>query len=609
MCGIAGVFYRDKAVDTETLKQLAESIQHRGPDESGIVDEGYCGLVHTRLSIVDLAGGHQPLTSDNDQLLLVANGEIYNAPELRKELEKHGRQFKTHSDCEAILHAYAVYGKEVFLKHIEGMFAFALYDKRDGSLILARDRLGMKPLFIAELPDGIAFGSELKAILPLLPTKSVNPDSLAQYLQNQFSAGRQTMLNGVERVLPGEYVEIRAGRLINKKLFWSVTDVERPQNISYEEAEAQFDELMETVMIQHMRADVPFGLFLSGGVDSSTLLALLSRYHDKPIRTFSVGYPGTDVRNELPVAERLAKMFNTEHTVLQPDAQATLHRLPQVVWAADDLMRDNANLPTALLAEAAGKELKVVFSGEGGDESFAGYGRYRTSPIELALKKMIYPGSGGFRSRGAFRGGWDKKLFQGKLLRHSRAARQPFKDAWKNTPTSWDDLQRMQSVDIRTALADNLMVKADRMLMAHGVEGRLPFCDRRVVEFGLGLPKHLKIEGNLGKVFLRRWASRFVPEDILYSKKKGFVVPVGHWLRGETLRFLEIALVKHPVIQQWFNVEGVKQLIHQQHKSNSVGSLLIAIMQYALWHDLFVTGQGRRPDNLLDPIELLMEAR
>lgn len=605
MCGIAGVFYQDKAVDTKTLEQLAESIQHRGPDESGIVDEGYCGLVHTRLSIVDLAGGHQPLTSDNDQLLLVANGEIYNAPELRKELEKHGRQFKTHSDCEAILHAYAVYGKEDFLKHIEGMFAFALYDKRDGSLILARDRLGMKPLFIAELPDGIAFGSELKAILPLLPAKSVNPDSLAQYLQNQFSAGRQTMLNGVERVLPGEYVEIRAGRLNNKKIFWSVTDVEHPQDISYEEAEAQFDELMETVMIQHMRADVPFGLFLSGGVDSSILLALLSRYHDKPIRTFSVGYPGTNVDNELPVAQRLAKLFNSEHTVLQPDAEATLHRLPQVVWAVDDLMRDNANLPTALLAEAAGKELKVVFSGEGGDEGFAGYGRYRTSPIERTLKKLIYPGSGGFRSRGAFRGGWDKKLFHDNLLQHSKLARQPFIDAWKNTPKGWDDLQRMQAVDITTALPDNLMVKADRMLMAHGVEGRLPFCDRRVVEFGMGLPKHLKIENDLGKVFLRRWASRFLPEDILYSKKKGFVVPVGFWLQGKTLALLEEALLKHDAIMEWFKPEGVRQLIHQQ-KKNNVSSLLMAILQFALWHDLFVVGSAQRPESLSDPIEMLL---
>ena len=606
MCGIAGIFHKHKAVSEQQLTQLAAAIQHRGPDESGFVNQGQCGLVHTRLSIVDLAGGKQPLTTDDDQLLLIANGEIYNAPELQRELEKQGRQFKTHSDCEAILHAYAVYGKHKFLDYLEGMFAFALYDRRDETLLLARDRIGMKPLFLAELADGIAFGSEIKALLPLLSNRTVNALGLTEYLQNQFSSGQQTLVEGLERVLPGEMVEIRAGKIVNRRQYWSVMNVE-PVELSYQEALEQFEPLMETVMKQHMRADVPFGLFLSGGVDSSILLALLSRYHDSPIRTFSVGYPDTNVQNELPVAEQLAKQFNSEHTVLTPDFDATLNRLPQTVWAADDLMRDNASLPTALLAEAAGQELKVVFSGEGGDEAFAGYGRYRTSAFERTLKGLLYPGTGGFRSRGAFRGRWPKSLFNKSLQAEIKAARHPFVNAWQAAPTSWTDLQRMQGVDITTALADNLMVKADRMLMAHGVEGRVPFCDRRIIEFGVSLPDSLKVHDGLGKQFLRRWASEFLPRDVLYAKKKGFTVPVGYWLKGESLQQLKQALLSHDAVSEWFQPQGLEELFKQQQRKGNAASLLMAITQFALWHDVFISGNGARPDNLVSPIQGLME--
>jgi asparagine synthase (glutamine-hydrolysing) len=608
MCGIAGIFYKQKTVEVSQLEQLAALIQHRGPDSTGYVNSGQCGLIHTRLSIVDLAGGQQPLTSDDEQLLLVANGEIYNAIELQKQLEKQGRYFKTHSDCEVILHAYAVYGKDHFLEHLEGMFAFALYDRRNDSLFIARDRIGMKPLFLTDLGDGIAFGSEIKALLPLLSDRAVNASALTEYLQNQFSTGKQTLLEGVERVLPGEVIEIRAGRIINRQQYWSIMDVE-PVEFTYHEAVEQFEPLMETVMKQHMRADVPFGLFLSGGVDSSILLAQLSKYHDSPIRTFSVGYPDTNVKNELPVAEQLAKQFNSEHTVLTPDFNATLNRLPQTVWAADDLMRDNASLPTALLAEAAGKELKVVFSGEGGDEAFAGYGRYRTSFLERTLKGLLYPGSGGFRSRGAYRGKWPQLLFNQILQPEASKARKAFVDVWQQTPSNWDDIQRMQAVDISSALADNLMVKADRMLMAHGVEGRVPFCDRRIIEFGVSLPKALKIHDGLGKQFLRQWASGFLPKDVLYAKKKGFTVPVGFWLKDEPLLNLKQALLKHDAVQQWFQKQGIEKLISQQQQKGNVASLLMAIAQFAIWHDLFITGTSERPDNKHSPIQALMTGR
>jgi len=606
MCGIAGIYTEERPVNEALLKPMAAALNHRGPDDTGYFTHRNCGLAHTRLSIVDLSGGHQPLLSDDGQLALVANGEIYNAPELRLELEKQGRHFKTHSDCEVILHAYAVFGKDKFLKYINGMFAFALYDVKERTLLLARDRMGMKPLFIAKTATGFAFASEIKGLLPLLPAKEIEPDGLMQYFQHQFSAGRQTLLKGVERVLPGECITFQSGKLINRHKYWSALNV-TPETYEYQDAQDIFDGLMETVMKQHMRADVPFGLFLSGGVDSSILLSQLSRYHDSPIRTFSVGYPNTDVANELPVAQALAKQFNSEHTVLQPDGEATLHRLPQVVWAADELMRDNANLPTALLAEEAGKELKVVFSGEGGDESFAGYGRYRTSIFERTLKNLFYPGSGGVRTKGAFRGRWPNRVFNEKLRLVQGDTREPFKQAWSETPAEWDDLQRMQYMDLSIALPDNLMVKADRMLMAHGVEGRLPFCDHRIVEFGLSLPASLKIEHKLKKAFLRHWATRFLPKEVLFLKKKGFNVPVGFWLKGETLANLAQILPEHAAVKEWLKPEGVRQLIHQHEVKGGVSALIMSIIQFALWHDMFITGSGERPDILQDPIAMLMD--
>ena len=605
MCGIAGVFTKQNAVDRAQLDQMAKALHHRGPDDSGIYIDNYCGLVHTRLSIIDLETGHQPLTCDFSDLVLIANGEIYNAPELRPVLEKKGRHFKTNSDCEVILHAYAVYGPQEFLKHIEGMFAFALYDKQNKTLILARDPIGMKPLFFAKTKIGYAFASELKALLPFMPAKTINPANLAQYLQNQFSSGRQTIIEGIDRVLPGECVTFRDGDIISKTRYWSIEDI-NPTKLTMSQAQEQFDELMETVIQQHMRSDVPFGLFLSGGIDSSLLLSCLHRFHDRPIRTFSVGYPNSGVKNELPIAEKLARHFGCEHTVLEPTVEDSFHRLPQVVWAADELMCDTANLPTALLAEAAGQDLKVIFSGEGGDEAFAGYGRYRSHPIQRGLKKLLYPQGGGFRTRGTFQGKSSDHLFGSVLSEQKAYSRQAFIDAWKSAPKQWNDLQKRQYVDISTELADDLLVKADRILMAHGIEGRLPYCDRRIVEFGLSLPDDLKVKKRTGKYFLREWAKRYVPADVLTLKKRGFSVPVQKFLNGETIQHLIKVLPEHIAIKQWFQPEGVKLLLQQQESGKFNHTAMIwSILQFALWHDMFITGDGSRPDLLADPMAML----
>lgn len=607
MCGIAGIYYRKNNQESGNFEKALAKLVHRGPDDRGVYTNDSLELGQTRLSIIDLEGGKQPLFSKDGKLVLVANGEVYNFVELRQELEEKGHNFLTRSDSEVIIHCYAEYGDD-FIEHLHGMFAFALYDKEQNRLILVRDRMGIKPLFLAQLPVGIAFASELKAIIPLLDQKPcIDPAGLLEYLQNQFSAGPTTILQGVERILPGEAVCVEAGKVKKRWKYWSALDVQ-PITIDYTEAEREFDRIMDSVMIEHMRSDVPFGLFLSGGVDSAVLLATLSRYRDEPVRTFSVGFPGTSLTDELPMARKMAERYSSRHTEITPTGEDMFNIMPLTVWAADDLMRDNANLPTCLLSKEAGRELKVVFSGEGGDEVFAGYGRYRMSRLERILKSHLYPGSGGFRTRGTFRGSWPRKLLGSELRRGLPDAREPFIRAWSETPADWSDLQKMQYLDLVTAIPDNLLVKADRMTMAWSLEGRVPFLDHRIVEFGLSLPDNLKIKPGQGKLFLKRWASKYIPEDHLYTPKKGFHVPVGEWLSEPFLRDLEQTLPNLDAIKQWFLPSGVSSLIRSCRSSPLQSRMVLAIMQFAIWYCLYIEGTGEKPPESINPLDILNES-
>ena len=602
MCGIAGFYFRDKSGSEGMLRRMAETLRHRGPDDVGIHLDGRLGLVHTRLSIIDLSGGHQPLFSQDGNLALVANGEIYNHIELREKLIPRGCRFSTHSDCETILHAYQVDGDD-FLGRLNGMFAFALYDKQSRKLYLARDRLGIKPLFYAILRDGLAFASEIKTLLPLLEGRpEINPTALVQFLQNQFNTGEETIVKGIYRLPAGEAMQIDGSGNIQKWRYWSALDVE-PVDYDFSTAAREFDSLIETVMREHMRSDVPYGLFLSGGVDSATLLAMLDRYQEKPVRSFSVGYAGTHIADELDDAQRIAKQFHAEHTPFILDQETVFNRLVHTVWASDDLMRDYACLPTSILAQHASRELKVVFTGEGGDEVFAGYGRYRKTTLQRWIKNLIAPGSGGFRTRGHWRKPWPRKVFGSALQAATDCIRAPFIDAWQQTPASWSDVQRSQYTDLTTALPDNLLVKADRMLMAFGLEGRVPFLDHRVVEFGLSLPDKLKVKPGQGKLFLKQWAERYLPTDHLYRKKRGFHVPVGVWLQGLFFDRLSSKLLHNDAIGAWFDSQGVRQMLEAHRAGKDASREIWGLLQFAIWHRLFIEESGRIPSAEEDPLD------
>ena len=581
---------------------MAAALAHRGPDDQGIHTRGCVGLAQTRLSIIGLETGHQPMVSEDGRLALVANGEVYNYIELNEELRAQGRHPRTESDSETILNAYGVHGLDV-LSRLRGMYAFALDDAHRGRTILARDRLGIKPLFYVRLPDRIAFASEIKALLPILPGRpSLEPTALRQFLQNQFSSGEGTPFSGIKRVLPGEALVIDRTLKVTGRRYWSAADV-APRTIGSDEACHELGVLMDAAMREHMRSDVPFGLFLSGGVDSAVLAAMLHALGAGRIRSYSVGFKDTAMPDELDEAGRVATHFGLEHTRLKLDLGQVFGRIPHTIWAADELMRDYACLPTSILAESAGKHLKVVFSGEGGDEVFAGYRRYYPRPPEHWIKALIRPGSGGFRTRGQWSPYWRRRLFGRELSAAAGSERWPVLQAWREAPAAWSDLQRRQYTDLTTALPDNLLVKTDRMLMGFGVEGRVPFLDHRIVEFGLSLPDGLKVRGHRGKWLLKQWAEPRLPRGHLNRPKRGFHVPVGDWLRGDRLHRLGDRLVRNQGIRDWFRAEAVGDLIRARQAGRGVSREVWGLMQFAIWHRLFIEQPGLEPSPDEDPLE------
>ncbi len=604
MCGIFGAIYSEQygSANQPHILQCADKaraqLHHRGPDEHGTYIDNHVLLGHTRLSIIDLASGKQPLSDKSGKLHLVANGEIYNYLEVAAQFSQESKNALTHSDCEAIFQAYQAQGIDG-LKEVFGMFAFALYDEETSRTILCRDRLGIKPLFFSQNSRGVFFASEIKALLPFLDKQpAINPVALTQFLQHQFNTGRETIFEGIQRVLPGEYLVIEDGH-IHFQHYWDAAAV-APTQPSFDNALEQFDTLFDDVITQHMRADVPFGLFLSGGIDSSILLARLKERYQHPLKTYSIGFSGTHMQDELDAANQLAAHFGTEHQALRVSRDDLFGRIVHSIWAADDLMRDYAALPTHALSEVAAKDVKIVFSGEGGDEAFAGYRRYRPTIARNFLYSVL-------RTPGRVNNQWhraaSRMAFSPSLSATDTKA--PFIDAWQNANSRWSNMAKRQYVDIKTALSDNLFVKTDRMMMAFGLEGRVPFSDHRIIEFGLSLPDEIKYKNARGKWLLREWAKRHLPHDHLSKPKRGFYVPVTEWLSGKFLDALAEKLLTNHAIKHWFNVAGVKKIISQHKNGKNYSREIWGLMQFAIWHTLFVEQPERIPNTQENPLDWL----
>ena len=579
MCGIAGIILSDGMADPTALDRMLHSLSHRGPD--GASKDVVAGFGHTRLAIIDLETGDQPFKTESGHRL-VANGEIYNYLELRSALGEE--KFTTLSDCEIPLILFERRG-EKFADDLRGMYAIAAREGHQADVHLSRDPFGIKPLYSSIIDGGVAFSSEISALADagLIP-RALHEEARDEMLQLQFSTGRKTLQAHATRILPGETVRIRDDGVIPVRQR-DVLPQEGPGDWSEEEALEILDDVLMNSVLVHQRADVPYGMFLSGGVDSSAILACMRELNDRPVEAFTAGFTGTDVADERAHAERVAKAAGANfHSVnFSEDDFWTL--LPEIVSVFDDPTTDYAILPTYKLgALARAHGLKVILSGEGGDELFAGYGRYRRSlrPWWLGGRPM--------RSQGLFDG-------EGLLRAEDGAWRRS--EGPVDTRAAWSELQQAQAADCRNWLPNDLLIKLDRCLMAHGVEGRTPLLDPEVAAVAFNLPEALKIKNGQGKYLLRRWLATKLPEAEPYSKKRGFTVPVAHWISSKACVTGELVAAQ-PAIQEIADPDNVCRLFNslEGNPASKPGQMAWTLLFYALWHRYHIQGQALEGDVL-----------
>jgi asparagine synthase (glutamine-hydrolysing) len=574
MCGIAGIMTADgSAPDTAALAAMKNALLHRGPDGDAVWTSVDTGLVHTRLAIIDLATGDQPLFGPGGTAL-VANGEIYNYIELRDELPEV--DFATNSDCEPVLHYYRKYGPD-FAEWLRGMYALALYDPQERRLVLSRDPFGIKPLYYTQFENGVAFASEAQALLAAgFGKRQLRDRPVGELLQLQFTTGTHTPFEGIERVLPGETIVIAGGRIIDRRHRAAL-----PPGGTRKTSEAAALDALEVALTDsvdvHQRADVPYAMFLSGGVDSSAILALMARLNDTPVCAYTAGFPGTAAADERAHARRVAQSFGAEHVEVTFEASDFWSLLPAIAATMDEPVADYAILPTWKLAQVAAKDHKVILSGEGGDEMFGGYGRYRS------LMRPWWQGGRGMRRRGIMDG-------LGVLRQDD--------PAWRDGIAAAEAVMRMggrsrlqvaQAVDCADWLPNDLLTKLDRCLMVHGVEGRTPFLDPAVANAAFCLPDSLKVKGGLGKWILRKWLDGISPAAQAFAKKKGFTVPVGEWIAAEGARIGPLVAAQ-PGVSERCRPEAVIALFQATGKRERFAAW--TLLFFALWHQHHILGKS-----------------
>lgn len=585
MCGIAGVSMKDgRSVDGAVLAAMGAAIRHRGPDGSGDHIRDGVGLRHERLAIIDLRTGDQPLY-DDDGRALVVNGEIYNYLELKAAMP--GMSWRTGSDCEPILALYARHGLD-FPDELRGMFALALHDPARERVVLARDPFGIKQLYYAETPEALLFASEPQALLAAGVGGSGNaaptlrPRAIYESLQLQFTTGAETIFAGIRRVLPGEVLVVEAGRVVERRHARSVLPAavrRRPEA----QARAAIGRVLDDTVTLHQRSDVPYGLFLSSGIDSSALLTAMARLNAEPVRTYTAAFPATGVHDERDAARALAAAAGARHTEVPITPEIFWARLPEICAALDDPVSDYAVVPLFLLAERAARDVKVVLSGIGGDELLAGYRRYRRQMLPRWLGGRARRPNGPCDGLDLFRqpmSGWR----DGIAAAEAAMAR-----------TGYNALQRAQAVDFVDWLPHSVLVALDRCLMRFGLEGRTPLLDRAVAEFTFALPNRLKLRNGQGKYLLRRWLADNNPTARPFARKLGFTVPVGEWIaaRGAELGPL---VARSPGLAELCRPDTVTAVFADGGKAHKL--LAWRLLFYALWHRHHVERQPLLGDTM-----------
>jgi asparagine synthase (glutamine-hydrolysing) len=636
MCGIFGVLHLDGSpVDRAALKAMARLTVHRGPDDEGFHVAGACGIGMRRLSIIDLAGGHQPLSNADGSLTLVCNGEIYNFRELRRDLERHGHRFATGSDSEVLLHGYAQWGDGV-VSRLNGMYGFALWDAQRRRLLVGRDRLGIKPIYVYRDARRIAFASEAKALLELPGVNAaIDPAALQSYLHLGYVPAPASMFKGIRKLTPATLLSVEGGR-IEETRYWRIpssTDATIPEAEWIERTRSRLDEAVRMQMV----SDVPIGAFLSGGVDSSTVVGLMAAHSNRPIRTYSIGFEGAaadDYYNELPYARRVADLFRTEHReiLVRPDTAALL---PRLLWHMDEPVSDSAFITTYLVSEFARQEVTVILSGVGGDELFGGYRRYLGDHYQAYFQRL----PAWMRRTAAAAGRRLPSDRHTPLLNLSRLAKGflenaelPFEDRYRayvevfplpdvrkllrlqapapdriaeafRDAAGDDALNRMLAVDAQTQLPDDLLLLTDKMSMATSLECRVPLLDHELVELAARMPQNVKIRGGRLKHAMKEAVSHLLPRDILDRKKRGFGTPMGAWLKADLAPLMQELLSESSIeARGLLDPAPVRELI-ARHESNRVDGTdrLLALMNLEIWARMYL--DARAPQDVGTELE------
>ncbi|MBV9573443.1 MAG: asparagine synthase (glutamine-hydrolyzing) [Acidobacteriales bacterium] len=631
MCGICGIFYPDarRRVEQPALAAMNARIVHRGPDDDGFFVEGNIGLAMRRLSIIDVQSGHQPLTNEDKNLWIVYNGEIYNHQELRDGLESRGHQYSTKSDTETVVHLYEEHGSNC-VKFLRGMFAFAIWDRRRRKLFVARDRLGIKPLYYLNDGDKFLFGSEIKAILAYPGVKArFNHRTLAEYLAFGYIAGTETMFDGICKLLPGHTLELdERGKLIVNS-YWDLEPSADPQMQPRSYYVKAYRELLEECVSSHLMSDVPLGVFLSGGLDSSVVAALTTKIRGSGIETFSVGYE-EEAYSELPYARQVAAHLGSQHHEVRISRADFFNALPRMVWQEDEPLVWPSSISLYFVARLARERVTVVLTGEGSDETLAGYTRYAwtlmNSRMDTAyrsltpafvrrlLREAISGGPLGATLRrklehtflGRDGASWPSFYFDNfysafsgteaasLLTQNARAAAG---DAYAGSMEYWqkssgDLLHRLLYTDIKTYLVE-LLMKQDQMSMAASIESRVPFLDYKLVEFTAGIPSAYATKGLSGKYILKSAVEDLLPKTIIHRRKMGFPTPWSNWLRGKQLDELERMLLEpRSVARGLFKPKEVSR-IFSEHRggAHDHGNRLWRLINLETWMRVFLDGE------------------
>jgi asparagine synthase (glutamine-hydrolysing) len=628
MCGICGIFFNDRSrrAERETLADMNRQLVHRGPDDDGFFVEGNVGLAMRRLSIIDIKTGHQPISNESNDIWIVYNGELYNHQELRKGLEARGHHYRTHSDTETIVRLYEEYGRDS-VKHLRGMYAFAIWDRPKGRLFIARDRLGIKPLYYRFDGKTLLFASEIKAILAHPgAAPEFNRSTLAEYLAFGYIPEAETMYAGIKKLLPGHTLEISEGGEPGISQYWDLDgkadDDVRPREYYVE----KYRELLEGCVASHLMSDVPLGVFLSGGLDSSAVAALTTKIRREPIETFAVGY-GEEAFSELPFARTVAQHIGSKHHEVRLSREEFFHSLPHLIWHEDEPIVWPSSVSLYFVARLARERVTVVLTGEGSDETLAGYTRYPWTVMSSRMDSVYRAAVPGMLRRWVreamqsgrmskdlhrklehtflVRGGesWQSFYFDNFYSAFSAAdqaalltpeARAIAGDAYAGSMHYWngssgDVLHRLLYTDIKTYLVE-LLMKQDQMSMAASIESRVPFLDHELVEFTASIPAKYDTQGMAGKFILKAAVEDLLPRDIVYRRKMGFPTPWAYWLGGPQLDQLEqILLEPRTVERNYFQPETVKKMF-SEHRAGARdhGNRIWRLLNLELWERVCV---------------------